>query len=159
MSGYTPPNLDPFFIPKPDPSRSYRWISTDAKRLSQWLRSYGSIPGYELVQGKTVDETRALAKSLGLSAHDVSTTFNWISYGDLVLASIPIEEFERRRQEFADMVRADGDGMLDQYYEAATRKGIKPFVKEVEEIEDRKKRAAAEYHDRVGYTGNRAARG
>ena len=86
---------DPFFIPKEDPTRHYRWLSDDPRRLSLWLRSYGDVPGYEL---EPVDN----CERLGLPESYKHSLSGRIVMGHNVLASIPKEEHERRVKELLD---------------------------------------------------------
>lgn len=137
-AGPTDNPMDPWGIPRPASDRQYRWLSTDPRRLSMWLRAYGDIPGYDLVQGASLEDTRKLADQLGLSRRLVDAS-NRIVYGHNVLAHIPLEEHHRRQREqineqldkitqAKDQFLADADGLH----------GVTPFEEHPEETQDRK---------------------
>ena len=100
---YMPQGVDPWVIPTPEPGRKYRWISSKPEKLGQWLRSYGDRPGYALVRGKTIEDTKRKAVELGLSDEMVDLNMNRIAYGHNILASIPIEEYVLRDNELINM--------------------------------------------------------
>jgi hypothetical protein len=83
---------DPWEIPTPDPSRSYRWLSDDPKRLSLWLRSFGDVQGFVL-------EPDANCDKLGLPDSYRNRATGRITYGHNILASIPMEQHKRREAE------------------------------------------------------------
>ena len=98
---YVSPQKDPWNIPKPDSSRHYRWIASDPRRLGLWLRGFGDIPGYRLLQGKDRADTIKIAERLGFPASYVDVN-NRITWGHNVLADIPREEYDRRVKERLD---------------------------------------------------------
>lgn len=149
---YFPSGFDALYV-KPLPGKHFRWISMDAKRQRHWLMNFGDRPGYKLLQGSNPEETMKLIEEIGLSTPYFNSALNAITFGDLILAWLPEEEYQRRREEIANETASRMDSVVDQYYEAATRRGIRPFVREIEEIVDRKMRAQADYGGRVGYTG------
>lgn len=150
---------DPWAIPNPDPTRHYRWISSDPRRLSLWLRSWGTVPGYSLVQGDSIDETRRLAEKLGFHASIVDTA-NRISFGFNVLADIPREEYERRVKEKVDEQLEKVAQTRESFHEAVDKiHGVKSFEQDPEEFEDRKKfnRRGAGERPFVGQAGRGAS--
>jgi len=129
---------DPWAIPNPQPGRYYRWISTDPRRMSMWLRNFGDIPGYSLVQGSTVAETIALAEKLGYSASMVDAS-NRISYGFNCLADIPVEEHERRVREKVDEQLEKVNAAREAFHASVEGlHGVKSFEQDPEEFVDRK---------------------
>jgi hypothetical protein len=146
--------MDEFGVPFQDPSRHYRWLASDPKKLRRWL-----LQGrYELECGPTVETTKELAVKLFGPAgeHMVSDSLNRITShsGDHYLASIPMEEYLRRREIIASMSRDRLSNAEDAYFDAASRTPhVRPFKREVEEIEDRKKFVSRESTNRVGYSG------
>lgn len=149
---YSPPNVDPFTIPTPDPTRHYRWLSDDPRRLALWLRSYGSIPGYRL-------EPRENAEKLGLSLDYVNEATGRIRYGYNVLASIPIEEYERRVRERLDE-QLEKIGSAKERVHAAVDglPGAKVIEREPEEHFDRKAHAERPSVNRTFVTGHKGTR-
>ena len=147
--------MDPWGVPNPDPARRYRWIATDPRRLSLWLRSYGEVPGYSLVQGASIKDTKALAERLGLSDRLVDAS-NRIVYGHNVLADIPVEEYERRVSERVDEQLDKLASAKDEFHaKAEGLHGIKTFEQTPEETADRKEFHQREPGDRpfVGQAG------
>lgn len=139
-------------IPNPDPTRAYRWVADNPKRLNLMLMSWGEHCGYSIVQGGTLEETRAKAEALGFSVHLVDAR-NRIVFGDAVLCDIPIEEAIHRDQ-------ARVDEQLEKVYEIEQRvhetadniPGIRTYVQDPEETADRK-RFASEDRPFSGQTG------
>lgn len=116
---------DPYFIPKKDASRHYRYVSADPRRLGGWLMSFGDIPGYTLIQGATVAETIAKAKALGLPESYVNKVDNRIQIGLNILADIPIAEHFRRVKEKIDERIESLQAAKDSFHETADRlKGV-----------------------------------
>lgn len=152
MPWQDPDTMDEFAIPNPDPSRHYRWLDTNPKKLRRWL-----LQGkYELECGATREATEKLAEKLfgPAGAGMVADGINRIMAGDHYLASIPIEEYERRRQLIAAAGRDAVSRSEDDYMDKAARiPHVTPFKRDVEEIEDRKRFALRDSTNRVGYTG------
>lgn len=144
---------DALWIPRPEAGIHYRWISADIRRLAQWQISIGEgRPGYALTKGDTVTETRTKAKSLGLNDTYVNELANRIQFGDLILAQIPQEEYERRVSILHGRQKAVVKSSQE-IVDTLDLPGVKLHVREVGEIEDRKKFAQRESTNRVGYTG------
>lgn len=156
------------YIPNPDPTRHYRWLADDPRRLSLWLRSIGNCPGYELVRRpyakpvKDIDETNTtwgLAKQLGLDPEGyVDVTNNRIRYQFSVLASIPMEEYERRVSESREEAIQRDASIEDSYMARVEARGVRPFKRELEEIEDRKEFATRPSNNRVSLSQPRRER-
>ena len=147
-------DADPFFIPKPDSTRHYRWISDDPKRLALWLRSIGDSPGYKLERGDTVKATQALAEKLGFSPDYVDRGKNCIRFGFNLLASIPVEERDKRVEYLQRMQTEQLDAAQDQFLSDADRmRGVKGFIKDPAEVQDQKKHALREDRPFSGQTG------
>ncbi len=151
---WMPSGTDPWSIPQKDPDRHYRFLSSKPERLGGWLRSWGDRPGYALVRGATVDDTKAMAVKLGLSAELVDVNLNRIMYGHNVLASIPKEEYERRMNEMAGET-TDRIGAAKEAFHAAGADlpGIKTFERDPEEHADRKRIATRDDKPFVGQAG------
>lgn len=150
---YVPPGTDVFRVPKKASGFEYRWISDDAERLDGWLRGHGDRPGYKLVRGKNVPETRKVALAHGLPEESVDELTNMIKYGRLILARIPHAEAARRRAEMKSEYRSRFDDQVDAAQDALTRQGIRPKIAELEEFKDRKRFAEREDNPTVSLAG------
>lgn len=141
---YQPRNADPFSIPNPDPGRHYRWLADDPKRLGLWLRSYGDCPGYRLEVG---EETCA---RLGFETQFMLDPMKRIRYGFNVLASIPIEEWERRQRERLDEQIEKFNAPLEKFAAAVDNiPGARARFDDAETFEDKKKFNTRESNNRV----------
>ncbi len=151
---WTPSGTDPWLIPNKDSSRHYRFLSSKPERLGGWLRSHGDRPGYALVRGATVADTKKMAVKLGLSEELVDPNLNRIAYGHNVLASIPQEEYERRIREMAGETN-DRIGAAKEAFHATgeTLPGVTTFERDPEEHEDRKRIATRDERPFSGQTG------
>ena len=151
---YIPQGTDPWVVPNPQPGRHYRYISSKPERLSLWLRSYGDRPGYSLERGATVEDTKKIAVSLGLSEEQVDLNLNRIMYGHNVLASIPEEEYRKRTAEFAKTTN-DKVGNAKEAFHAVgdDLPGITTFERTEEEHNDRKRIATRSDRPISGQTG------
>ena len=142
-------------VKNPEPGFHYRWLDSSQDRLSQHLLGHGDRPGYVIVAGESLDQTRAIAKKLfgagGQGMVDVLT--NRIKYGMSVLGKIPLVEATRRQRErYNDLM--DRLGVLDdEYKERTAKRGIKPFVYDEDEMKDRKEFATREGSPKVALTG------
>lgn len=151
---YIPQGADPWLIPTPDSSRHYRWLNSNPMRLGLWLRAFGSVPGYRLERGATIEDTKRIADTLGLSAESVDLATNRIAYGHNVLASIPIEEYARRSA-------AQVDEQLEKIAEVEDSafanidniKGVRAFKEHPDEMKERERHAVR------GMTGSRPLSG
>lgn len=144
---------DPYYIPNKDPNLHYRWISDAPTKLGLWLRSYGSRPGYTLVQGATIEETQKIAEEHGLTAQYV-TAANRIAYGQNVLAAIPREEHERRVAEQVAEQRSKLAAAKDAFHaEGDNIPGIRTFEDHPENLDDKRKFAEREDRPFSGQTG------
>lgn len=145
---YSPQGVDPFSIPRPDPTRHYRWLSDDPRRLALWLRQHGDHPGYQLV---TPEEGEAI----GLGADYVNLATGRIRYGFNVLASIPIEEYHRRVRERLDE-QLDRQQAAREGFLASTDhiKGVDAFIREPAEHFDRKEHATRPSNNRTFVSTN-----
>lgn len=150
---YQRPIDDPWSIPNPKPGRHYRWLAADPRRLSLWLRSYGDIPGYSLVQGKTKQETISKAEELGYDASWVDAN-NRISFGHNVLADIPVEEYHRRTKERIDEQLDKINEATNKVYELTEPvKGVEPFIEHPDETQARKEFSKREDRPFSGQAG------
>ena len=128
-------------------------MADDPERLSGHMTGHGDRPGYLIVQGKTVAETKSIATKLMDNPTMVNELTNRIQYGRLILAKIPSAEAERRRRELAAMSRDRRGAGRDEAMAAMERRGVRPFVAELGEIEDRKEFASRDGGGRVALTG------
>lgn len=135
---YTPPGSDGLNVPSPEKGKSYRWLADDRDRMQMHLLSHGGYPGWKLVRGKNVVETRAKAQKLGLPDVYVDDITNMIKYGRLVLAEIPTAEFKRRRAERKAESLAASKAEDEAAMERMAQRGVRPMIKELAEWEDRK---------------------
>lgn len=151
---YVPLDRDIWEIPNPEAGRHYRWIAGYGDRLAQWLRSYGDRPGYQLVQGTTLEETRKIAEKLGLSAHNVDVNTNRITNGKNILASIPMEEYERRQAEFKRMEEAQRGAAVDNFHATGENlRGVRTFEEHPDQTADRKAFHTRDDRPMSGQTG------
>ena len=135
-------HADPFIIPNPDSTRHYRWLSDDPRRMALWLRSLGDAPGYRLERGASVPDTIKKADSLGFPEDYVDKAKNVIRFGQNVLASIPMEEAERRTKYLASVAFESLDQAEDQFMaQASELPGVTPFKDDPEAVLERKKHA------------------
>ena len=145
---------DAFHIPNKDPNRHYRWISADRKKLAMWLRSLGDSPGYRLEQGASAKETLALCTQLGLPAQYVDAARNVIRNGDLFLASVSVEEYDKR---IAFLVRMGQDRQQaareDFLAQADATPGVTAVTDEPEEFMEKKAHAEREDRPVSGQSG------
>ena len=131
---------DPYFIPKPDPTRHYRWLSDDPKRLGMWLRSFGDVPGYRLEAGPTLADTVAIAEKLGYNDSYVDKLKNRITFGYNVLASIPIEEHDLRvRYRVEDQMEQLAAAEDQMFAKFDNIKGVRARKDAVENFQDEKR--------------------
>lgn len=157
---YTPPNTDILTVPnwdKKHPDLHKRYLSTrpDKLRGHTWNFGTGGYIPYGS-QFATLAELKEAAAELGLSPAHVNEATQRIMVGDLMLAYIPKEEAERRRQELVDAGREKQDDARDAFLSTA-RRGVTPRIFESEEeYKDVKKHATRESTNRVGYTGRSA---
>ena len=158
---YMPANTDILAVPNwdkkhPDLHKRYISMKPDKMRGHTWDFGTGGYVPYGS-QFQTLDELREAARELGLSEAHVNTALQRITVGDLMLAYIPREEADRRRNELLNAGRERQEAAVDGFL-AQERKGIKPRVfEDEEEYKDVKKHATREGGNRVGYSG-RAAR-
>lgn len=142
-------------VAHPDPAMHYRWLDVTPDRLSQALIAHGQRPGYKLVKGAKLADTKAMAEKLfGPGGEEmVNEVTNRIQFGNLVLGQIPMAEVVRRRAE----LKADRLDKLqasrDEYKDRATQRGIRPIEKELGEIQDRKEFASRDGGGRVSLAG------
>lgn len=152
-------NIPDFHIPNWDavfPDRHPRFISMDARRMKGHATSYGKYPGYQqLGAGMSADELAETVEKLGMTRDVINTALNRVVIGDLMLAWIPREEYERRFREKLTAAEERINRSIDRHLASQRTKGIKPIVMETEELEDRRAFAARESDNRVGY-GSRA---
>lgn len=145
---WMPTGTNPLDVPNKEPGRHYRWLwYANKQKFAQWLMSFGDRPGYRLEQGRTLDETKALAERLGFSIGYVDIATNRIVFGDLVLASIPQVEYERRFNEDTAEQRALATAVErgEDYKEALSdNPHVRPFAMQLGEWEDRKNHATRE---------------
>lgn len=143
---------DALAVRKPEPGMGYRWLADDPERLSLHLVGDPDMPGYKIVQGKNVPETKKLAAKLGFSEGYVNELTNRIQYGRLILGQIPKIAQQARQRE----LRTDLLDLLGRREEEATEKmkraGVNPIVGEAEEFEDKKQFATRESDNRVFVT-------
>lgn len=138
-------------VANPDPAMHYRWLDITPERLSQALVPHGKRPGYKLVKGPKLDDTKTMAKKLfGDGGEEmVNEVTNRIQFGNLVLGQIPRVEAQRRRDE----LKADRTDRLasarDEYKDRAAGRGIRPIDVDPDEIADRKEFASRDGGGRV----------
>jgi hypothetical protein len=154
---YIPQSADIFSVPRWEqkhPTWHKRFISTKPDKLRGHMWDFGT--GAYVPYGSQFtkpEELIAAASELGLSPAVVNTSLMRIMVGDLMLAYIPKDEYERRRKEMGDMLRDRGDEAVDAYL-ATERRGVKPRVFETEEeYKDVRNHATRESNNRVGYRG------
>jgi hypothetical protein len=153
---YVPASTDHWEVPNPDPARHYRWLSRTPEKLSMWLRAYGKIPGYRLERGPNLDATKQLCERLFGSEDLVNLATNRIEFGDNALASIPIEEYHRRKAERMDEALSKIESATDEYLaqtEELASKGIKTFIEPEEETASRREFHTRENRPVSGQTG------
>ena len=151
---YIPQGADPWEVTHPQPGRHYRYISSTPEKLGLWLRSFGDRPGYALERGATVKDTKELAIKLGLSAEQVDTNLNRIGYGHNVLASIPMEEYLRRRRELGEKVDTRESDAKEAFLATADElPGVTAFERSPDEHKDRKRIATREDRPFSGQSG------
>lgn len=142
-------------VRNPDAGWHYRWLADDIDRLRDHLQSGGDGTGYKVVgAGQPIGEVRKIAVRLGFTEAHVDDTTGRIMYGRLILGQIPMAEAKRRqhikKQDMADRLRhAD-----EEFHEAARGKGVRPFKKEIGEIEERKEFARRDGEGRVAVPSN-----
>lgn len=154
------PNRDIFFIPKWNevhPDLHPRFLSTKAERLRGHMMDWGTGGYTPYGTDLTLDELKAKAVALGLNESYVNTNLNRIMVGDLVLASIPKVEFERRCKEKLGMTSDREQAEIDSYLGSQTTKVVRPIVMSEEEFTDRKRHNTRETNNRVGYSATRVA--
>jgi hypothetical protein len=151
---YTPQTGDLFGVPTPETGRHYRWLSTRPEKLSGWLRSFGTIPGYRLERGATLDRTKERCTALGLPVECVNEATNRIEFGFNVLASIPLEEHERRTSEKRSIERSR-EGQVEDSFRATIDRvpGATARIDVAEEFEARKQHAVREDRPFSGQSG------
>lgn len=148
------PGRDPWGIPNPDTSRHYRWVSNKPERLMLWLKSYGSTPGYTLEQKATLDKTREHAIALGLPPEYVNENTNRIEYGLNTLASIPMEERDRRIKLKLDELIERRQASVDEFHAKGDElPGVRTFEEHPEQTQDRKKFATRTERPFSGQSG------
>jgi len=150
---YIPQGEDAWAVPNPQPGRHYRYLSTKPEKLGLWLRSFGSRPGYSLERGATIEDTKKLADLLGVGAEMVDENINRIMYGNNVLASIPMEEYIRRRKELGAIDAEKEAAAKEAFHVAGDKPGIKTFERTEEEHIDRKRIATRGDRPFSGQTG------
>ena len=150
---YQPGGNDPFRIPKKEAAWHYRWLGDDAQRLSQHLLGHADRPGYKIIQGKTVPETVKIAEKLGLPEAYVDRLKNRIVYGRCILAKIPLVEYQSRMRERTEDQQDRLRASKDDFYDTAARRGVRPFIKEKEEVDDRRKFATRDDDPIVSFAG------
>ncbi len=129
--------VDPFMIPSPDPTRHYRWLSDNPRRLSMWLRSYGTVSGYAL-------EPAANCEKLGLPESYGQKATGRIVMGDNILASVPLEEFHQRQRDNIDAQLERLAAVKEEFHaQGEMLPGIRTFEEDPEQTADRKR-----YHTR-----------
>ncbi len=153
MPWLEPNAMGEFDVPFQKADRHYRWIDSKPEKLRKWL-----LQGkYELECGPTIEKTKELAVELfGANGEHMVSELNRIvsTSGAHYLASISMEEYLRRRAIIASMSRDALTASEEAYFDAASRTPhVRPFKREIEEIEDRKKHALRESTNRVGYSG------
>jgi hypothetical protein len=159
---YLPPTADLFSVPNwtaIHPDLHKRWISTKPDKMRGHMWDFGG-GGYVLYGSKydTLDKLKAAALALGLSEHHVDVASGQIKIGDLVLACISREEYERRVTE-RTAAAADRDQQAIDGFLAMERRGIKPRVYgSEEEYKDERNFAVRESNNRVGATPRPRAR-
>lgn len=152
-SAFYVPNAPAYLVLDNGPTELHgfhlRWLnSRDRDNFALNLMPAGDRPGYKLVQGKTIDDTKALAVGLGLSEHHVDSATNRITHKEHALACIPEAEHQRRCAERKAHQLNRAKSMGDEYDEAINAlpsDDIKPYRKEVAEHEDEKA-----FHNRPG---------
>lgn len=135
----------------------YRWIASDPERLAMHLLGHGDRPGYKIVNGETFDDTAALAVELiGVGADQmVNKLTNRIQFGQSILARIPMTEYKSRLSERRTAERDRRDDEVDAYMAKTTRRGIRPYIAEEGEVQDRKEYARRDGGGRVSMAGTR----
>lgn len=157
---------DPYYIPTapggisgpncPIPGAYFCFLNArDQQRFAMALMHVPGQPGYRLVQGRTVDETKALAVSLGLTEAHVDEKTNRIGWGGVdVLAMLPLDEY-RRRMEAKSKRAADRQEQFKQDHPARIDglhlRGVKGVVMQRGEYEERAAHAARPGQPVVGY--------
>jgi len=142
---------EPLRVPLPETGKHYRWLSIDIRRLQAWQVGVGTgRPGYRLVKGDTVAQTKEEAKKIGLNDEYVNELANRIQYGDVTLGWIPEEEYQKRVRETTSR-QAGRVAASKQAIEEVNLPGVKLRVQEVGEIEERKKFARRDSNNRVGW--------
>lgn len=131
----------------------YRWInSMNRIKFGQWLVRHGSRPGYGIVQGATVEDTKKLADEMEAAGAQINSSFvdasNRVTYGEMVLVSIPRGEHERRREELVREQRTIAADFYkrkaEELNETVESRHVRAFAAEKEEIDDRKRFATRE---------------
>jgi hypothetical protein len=135
-----------------------RWCNArDLERLAGHMAGPGNgRPGYAFVQGKDVNETKRIARELGRAEAEVDVARNRIMCKENVLCYIPRAEHELRKQEMAEEARARRAGIgeaFDSAIDGLNTPHIKPFRREVGEIQERKAHAEREGQPFVGQVG------
>lgn len=162
---YIEPGFDFSHIPnwaEVYPDRHARWLDgSKQNKLRMHLMSFGDKPGYQILRGKTLEETREIAEKLGLSELHVDDATNRIVYGDLILAWIPRAEHERRRDSIINEQRrmAERDARGETYVEQfetnpdLQRKGIRPVRRQLGEHLERSAHAQGQTPPQVSLAG------
>lgn len=159
---YLPPTADLFSVPKWDevhPDLHKRWISTKPDKMRGHMWDFGG-GGYVLYGSRfdTLDKVKAAALALGLSEFHVDAASGQIKIGDLVLACISRDEYNRRVEERMAVARDRDQTAIDGFL-AMERRGIKPRVYDSEEqYRDERNFAVRESTNRVGASPRPRAR-
>lgn len=163
-----PRNVDPYFIPTapgglsgpqcPLPNMYFCWLNArDQQGFALALMHVPGRPGYRLVQGRNVEETRKLALALGLTEAHVDERTNRITWGGVdTLAMLPREEYETRMAEQRASALARQQEFKDGHparIDAMQLRGVRGVVMQRGEFEERAAHAARPDRPVVSYAG------
>lgn len=155
---YLPSGYDAYSLPNwynIYPDRHPRWISMDSRRYKLHLMDYGRKTGYvPFGLGMSEAELKEAVEKIGLNDTYIDYARGRVVVGDVMLAWIPEEEWQRRVKERLANVQDSLDVPLERYLSSARSKYVTPRAFESEaEVDDYKKFATRDGSPRVGYTG------